>query len=614
MCGIAGWIDFERNLVDEDKIAADMANTMSHRGPDAYGVWLKNHVAFSHRRLIVVDPAGGGQPMTKVWGENEYTIVYNGELYNTEDIRAELKLLGYTFMSYSDTEVLLTSYIEWGPDCLDRLNGIFAFGIWDERNQRLFMARDRMGVKPLFYTVKNGSLIFASEIKGILAHPYIEPVIDETGLAEVLAIGPGRTPGQGVFKGIKELRPGQALIYSRDGLKVWRYWSFKSIPHRDDFETTAAKVRELVVDSVKRQLVSDVPVCTFLSGGLDSSAITAIASKAYRDKGSILDSYSVDYVDNEKYFKSGDFQPDADFMWVDRVSHCLGTNHHKVYISNSDLADALTDAVRIRDLPGMADVDSSLLLFCREIKKGATVALSGECADEIFGGYPWFRMKEALEADTFPWSLSLDERLKVISSGLRERIDFEGYVRDRYKETLNEVPQLEGEGPEEAGRRRLFYLNINWFMQTLLDRKDRMSMASGLEVRVPYCDHRIVEYVWNVPWDMKFHGGREKGLLREALKGILPDDVRLRKKSPYPKTHNPQYTSIVKMKLKSIMDDSASPLLQIVDTGAVNNLIDTGGEYITRPWYGQLMTGPQMMAYLIQVDAWLKENKVIIEV
>lgn len=614
MCGIAGWVDFERDLENEGRVLKDMADVLANRGPDASGLWLTRHAAFSHRRLIVVDPSGGEQPMIKNWEGGQYAIVYNGELYNTEDIRKELKLLGYTFKSYSDTEVLLTSYIAWGPECLGHFNGIFAFGIWDEREQRLFMARDRMGVKPLFYTIKDGSLIFASEIKGVLAHPYVEPAIDEEGLAEVLIMGPGRTPGQGVFKDIRELRPGQAMIYDRDGEKLLQYWSLKSLPHRDDFNTTVERVRELVVDSVKRQLVSDVPVCTFLSGGLDSGAITAIASRQYREEGKRLKTYSVDYIGNEEYFKPGDFQPDADFMWVDRISEYLGTSHHKVYLDNIGLADALQDAVRARDLPGMADVDSSLLLFCREIKKGATVAVSGECADEIFGGYPWFWMKESLDADTFPWALHVDERQGFISPDLREKIDFKGYVDARYRQSISEVPALEGETPQDAARRRLFYLNMNWFMQTLLDRKDRMSMATGLEVRVPFCDHRIVEYVWNIPWEMKFYGGREKGLLRETLKGILPDDVRMRRKSPYPKTHNPQYTNVLEERLKSIMGDKTSPILQLIDTDAVQNLADTGGSYITRPWYGQLMTGPQMMAYLIQLNTWLKDYNVRIEI
>jgi len=609
MCGIAGWIDWERDMTQEKTVLEVMTEKLSPRGPDASGLWFSPHASLGHRRLIVVDPQGGEQPMTRRYGEHTGTITYNGELYNTIELRRELESLGHFFTTHnSDTEVLLKAYQEWGANCLDRFNGIFAFAIWDEATQSLFMARDRLGVKPLFYTQKNSSFLFASELKALLAHPNILPELDEEGLTEIFIMGPARTPGHGIYRGINELKPGHYLVYNRRGIKVQRYWHPLSKVHEDDLEGTATKVYDLLKDTVRRQLVSDVPVCTLLSGGLDSSALTAFAAEFYRENGADrLHTFSVDYRDNERYFQAGTFQPDADARWVDRVAGFLGTEHHKVVIDTPQLVEALTMAVKARDLPGMADVDSSLLLFCREIKKEATVALSGEAADEIFGGYPWFHNPEILNRETFPWVRSLSERLELLSPQLREILRPEEYLQSRYRETIAAVPSLPGENPLEKRRREMFYLNMIWFMTTLLDRKDRMSMACGLEVRVPFCDHRLVEYVWNIPWEIKTCHNREKGILRHALQNTLPGDVLYRKKSPYPKTHHPAYRAAVQKWLLEILDDPASPILPLIDAAAVHALVEKANNSTGQPWFGQLMTYPQFMAYLIQINIWLQE-------
>jgi len=552
--------------------------------------------------------------MTRRRGESLFTVTYNGELYNTLELRRELESLGHAFQTRnSDTEVLLVAYMEWGPECLKRFNGIFAFAIWSEADQSLFLARDRLGVKPLFYSQQGSSFIFGSELKAILAHPAVCPEVDAGGLAEIFVMGPSRTPGHGIYRGISELRPGHCLLYTRKGLRVSRYWMLENLPHIDNLETTAARVRELFVDTVERQLVSDVPVCTLLSGGLDSSAITAVAARAFRRDGiGSLHTYSVDYVGNEKHFKPDHFQPNSDAPWVSRVSDFLGTCHHYIEIDNSDLSDALLPAVMANDLPGMADIDSSLYLFCREIKKDATVALSGESADEIFGGYPWFHDEDALRVNTFPWIRLPRERMRFLSPELVGRIRPEEYVMERYQEALSEVPRLPGEDTLEARMREMFYMNITRFMQTLLDRKDRMSMAVGLEVRVPYCDHRLVEYVWNIPWAMKSCDQMSKGILRRAMSGLLPEEVLTRPKSPYPKTHNPVYLTAVQELLLSILDDPNSPLLPLINVEAVRELVKNGGKVFDRPWFGQLMRGPQYLAYLVQVEAWLRLNHVVV--
>lgn len=611
MCGITGWIDWERDLTQQKHILQAMTKTLTNRGPDTEGTWVSCRAALGHRRLIVVDPAGGAQPMVRNRGESTFVLTYNGELYNTEDIRCELAARGYSFRGHSDTEVLLLSYIEWGESCVDRFNGIYAFAVWEEANEKLFMARDRMGVKPLFYTQRGSAFLYGSELKALLAHPYVEPVVDREGLAEVLALGPNRTPGHGVFKGIREVQPGYCLTLDRSGIRERQYWKLESKPHEDDFETTTNKVRELVLDAFYRQLVSDVPVCTFLSGGLDSSAITAFTANYFKEKNKgPLHTFSVDFEGNAKHFKASHFQPNSDAQWIGRMSDYFNTEHHYVDLSTTDLADSLIPAVLARDLPGMADVDSSLYLFCKEVKKSATVALSGECADEVFGGYPWYHDQDALDSDIFPWMRSMRIRSQVYTQELRDTIRPLEYVTRRYRETLEKVPRLAGEAPEEARRREMFHLNFWWFMQNLLDRKDRMSMATGLEVRVPFCDHRIVEYVWNIPWEMKMWEGREKGILRRALRGLLPDDVLFRKKSPYPKTHNPAYLAIMKERLTEVINDSTAPLLEFIDLRVVRNLLAQEGDVFDKPWFGQLMTGPQLFAFLIQVNTWLKEYKV----
>jgi len=610
MCGIAGWIDNRRDLRNHEEIINKMTGTLVRRGPDAQGIYLKENICLMHRRLIVIDPENGIQPMTIEKGNASYTIVYNGELYNTQELRDELLSFGYRFRGHSDTEVLLTAFVHWGESCLEKLNGIYAFGIWNDTDKTLFLARDRMGVKPLFYYSYPNGIIFGSELKTLLANPLVKPRVDNDGLKEIFLLGPGRTGGNGIIKGVKELKPAEYLVFDpKKELKVRKYWSLKACEHTDDVKTTVEKTRLLITDAVRRQLVSDVPLCCFLSGGLDSSIISKIAADEYLycNKGR-LHTYSVNYADNRRYFEKSIYQPDTDEEYIEMMVNEIGSRHHEVLLYNEDLEKHLEDAVLARDLPGMADVDSSLLLFCREIKKEFTVALSGECADEIFGGYPWYHNRDIVFKNTFPWSHSLDLRLSILKQGLLT--DGEEYVKQQYSDTVNETDILPRDGDFEVRMRQMFMLNLNWFMQTLLDRKDRMSMYSGLEVRVPFCDHRLVEYAYNMPWDIKSLNGREKGIVREAMKGILPDEIIWRKKSPYPKTHNPKYLKAVKSSLQKILDDTGSPIVQLINKQKVKEIIDSDGKALSVPWYGQLMTGPQLMAYLIQVDTWMRIYKI----
>ncbi|AVK50061.1 asparagine synthetase B [Clostridium sp. MF28] len=610
MCGIAGLVNFKKNIVQDKDILNNMIKTLEKRGPDAKGYYISPNVLLGHRRLIVVDPEGGLQPMTKIFEGKKYTLVYNGELYNTEDLRKELKAKGFTFDSYSDTEVLLTSYICWGKDCVNKLIGIFAFGVFDEDKREVFLARDQMGVKPLFYTVHDNTLVFGSEIKTLLADPRVKREIDMEGLTEIFGLGPATIPGSGVFKNIKEIAPANCLLVSGDGnIKKWEYWTVEAKEFHETAEEAIVHARELLIDAVKRQLVGDVPVCTFLSGGLDSSIISAIAAEEFRKQGKKLTTYAINYEDNEKYFKASLFQPTSDEYWSEEMAKFINSDHRKVVLNHSDLAAALRDAVISRDLPGMADIDSSMLLFCKEIRKDFVVGLTGECADEIFGGYPWFTRDEMFYLDTFPWSRFVNDRKAIVNKKLKN-MPLEELVRTQYEKSLSKVPHLDGESKRDYRMREVSYLNLKWFMVQLLTRKDRTSMYNGLEARVPFADIRLVDYAFNLPADVKLYKGREKGLLRAAFEGILPNDIIYRKKSPYPKTHNPVYTDIVCKMITEILEKKSSPIHEIIDEKVVREIILTKGESYKAPWYGQLMTGPQLLAFLIQVNIWLEEYNV----
>ena len=602
MCGISGITDIKRGSKVHICRASEMHSSLKHRGPDESGIYVGKTTILVHSRLTIVDAQNGSQPMAVQINGKKYVMVYNGELYNTSEILTDLKSKGYSIKGHSDTAALLYSYIHYGEKCLEKLNGIFAFAILEENTGDIFMARDRLGVKPMFYAYINEVFVFASEIKGILASGLIKPSVSSKGITEIFMIGPGRTNGQGVFDGIEELCPGECLRYSGGVIKKRRYWDLKVHPHSENEEETAEHVRYLVEDSIKRQLVSDIPVCTFLSGGLDSSIITYVASRELKT----LHTFSVNYTDNDKYFKKSYYQPNSDDSYIGIMSRYCCSSHHPVTLGIDELIEGLYGGVTARDLPGMADVDSSLYLFCKEIKKHNSVALSGECADEIFGGYPWYHNEALYKRECFPWSGNLNDRYSLIRPGLMSHDYAKEYVLHRYYSTVEKAEYLPEDSETDKFMRKMFMLNINWFMQTLLDRKDRMSMANSLEVRVPFCDHRLVEYAYNIPWEIKSTHGREKGILRKAFDGILPAEIIDRKKSPYPKTHNPLYYNKVAEILKGIIEKPSSPLNEITNTARIKEIIADENSFAS-PIYGQLMTKPQVFAYLIQINYWLEK-------
>ncbi|WP_267242594.1 asparagine synthase (glutamine-hydrolyzing) [Streptomyces sp. PR69] len=617
MCGLAGWVNHQRDLTAYEDMAAAMTHTMECRGPDAWGLWTSPHAILGHRRLAIIDLEGGKQPMAAAEDDSLPVITYTGEVYNFRELREELEGLGHRFRTTSDTEVVLRAYVEWGEHFAERLNGIYAFAIWDPRTEELLLVRDRMGVKPLYYyPTADGGLLFASEPKGILAHEDAEAVVDAEGLREIFSIV--KTPGHAVFRGMHEVLPATVMRFGREGLiSTRKYWELAARPHTDGLDATVAHVRELLEDIVERQLVADVTVGTLLSGGLDSSAVTALAAKALAKQGveQPIRAFSVDFKGHEERFESNVQWEDPDTPFAVEVAKHVGAEHIIVELDNADiLDDEVRDTVlRAQDLPvSTGDMEYSLLILCRALKERMTVALSGEAADELFGGYTWFHDKEAVENGSFPWHHPFEKAggigaLRTV--GLWDRLGLDEYVKERYSQALEEVPRLDGESGLEARMREVTYLNLTRWENFLLDRKDRISMAVSLEVRVPFTDHRLVEYVYNTPWAMKTFDGREKSLLRAAMRGVLPDSVLDRKKNPYPSTQDRKYELALRERVEALLTEGA-PVLQIVSEEEVRRLLDVpeGSYNIGGPWSARAV-----LERLIEFNAWVASYGVRVE-
>lgn len=607
MCGISGWVDFERDLRQERGTAQAMADTMACRGPDDGGLWLARHAALGHRRLAIIDIEGGRQPMVvDEDGRPLAVLTYSGEVYNFGELRAELAARGHRFRTRSDTEVVVRAYLEWGEELAARLNGMFAFAIWDVRREELLLVRDRMGIKPLYYQPTPAGVLFGSEPKAILANPLaLPPVVDADGLRELLAFV--KTPEHAIYRGMHEVRPGQLVRVSREGLSRRRYWRLESHEHTDDLDTTVRTVRGLLDDIIERQLISDVPLCSLLSGGLDSSAVTALAARALEEHGAgRIRSFAVDFAGYSENFEPDEMRDTPDMPYVHDVVRHIAPDHSDIVLDSADLMDPAVRAaiLRARDLPtGIGDMDASLYLLFKAIRGHSTVALSGESADEVFGGYRWFHDPETVGADTFPWLATPGITRygglgTLIDESLLRKLDLPAYTAESYRQALAEVPRLPGESGPERRMREIGYLHLTRFVQILLDRKDRMSMAVGLEVRVPFCDHRLVEYVFNAPWSMKTFDGREKSLLRAASADLLPRSVLERRKSPYPSTQDPAYGQALRAEAARLLDQgdvAAAPLIDLEKVRAIlDRPADAGGSRAS-------------LERFLQLNAWLED-------
>ncbi|MEV7012365.1 asparagine synthase (glutamine-hydrolyzing) [Streptosporangium sp. NPDC051022] len=605
MCGFVGWVDFSRDLRDQRDVLEVMTDTMRERGPDDRGTWLGRYVALGHRRLAVIDLEGGAQPMVAETGprRSPVVLVYSGEVYNFRELRARLVGLGHEFVTRSDTEVLLRAYLEWGAGCAELLNGMFAFAVWDGVREEMTLVRDRLGVKPLYYAPGPDGVIFASEPKGILANPGFTPALSAQALPILfnprLAL-PGETPIGGMY----EVKPGHVVRINRQGRHEYPYWRLTSREHTEDLDTTVRTVRELLEDIVERQLVADVPRAAMLSGGLDSSAMAALAARSLARSGEgPLVTYSVKFDGEERDFRPTTLRPERDAPYAMLAAKHIGTDHVEVVLNAAEVAGAVRHARNARDLPSLGQFDTSMYLMFAALRERSTVALSGEAADEVFGGYPWFHDSGTVWRETFPWLGDAPRLADCLAPDLRRELRPAELEADRYATLRARVPRLPGDDRLNERMREVLFFSLHGPLSMLLDRKDRMSMAVGLEVRVPFCDHRLLEYVWNVPWSMKVADGREKSLLRMAVADLLPEEILMRPKSAYPAMHDPAHDNAVYGRVRALLDDPSSPLAGLLDRDRVLEL--AGGRERTMT---HASTAHLLIPFL-EVDAWMREYR-----
>lgn len=605
MSSIAGFFHSNQNFQEHPRLyrpcLEKMNDVQKHRGSADSSIYLDVHCGLAFNQSVSGDPS----PYFCRKNGRLYAVMLDGILYNSDELKHDLSSWNWMFDRGSDAELFLKSFLQYGFDFASRLNGVFSAVILDFSQRECYLYRDFFGTKPLFYTIsKDGTLVFSSEIKGLFCYPGITPKLSSDGLNEIFSLGPARTPGNGVFDGVFEVPPAHCLIAAPEGPYQKPYWRLSCHPHEDDDKTTIEKISFLFQDAVERQMKGTAPFCTFLSGGVDSSLVSAICAKILQKKGERLTTFSFDFSENSRYFQSNAFQPSLDRPYVDQMVSFLDSDHHYLECSQETLAEKLTDSVIAHDLPAMADVDSSMLYFCSLVRQTHTIAMTGECADEIFGGYPWFHKTECLYTDTFPWSMDLRPRQALLRDDFLESLHMEAYIKHAYESSVAQAPLSPDDSDLIVRQKRIAWLNISWFMQTLLNRMDRAAAYSDLDARIPFADRRLVEYLFQIPWEMKAKGGVVKRLLREAGRGMIPDEILFRKKSPYPKTYHPQYEQLLKKKIKEILSDSSSPILSFIDPSKVNTFLSSPSDY-GRPWYGQLMAGPQMLAYLIQINEWL---------
>ena len=601
-----------RELTRQRKeILQQMGKRLMHRGRAEQGIYQSVGCGLVQVSEAVQEKEETKQPMVRVSHGEEAALALDGVLFNARELRLELECRGCHLVGDSDAELLLAGLMEFDPEYIKKVNGVFAFAWWQRRAGRLWLCRDRLGVKPLFYMEAGGQLIFASELKGLQGHPEGLLKINSWSLQQILGIGPARIPESGVYEGVKSVLPGSFLVAEEGALRRENYWKLESRKHTDNYAQTVLRVRELLEDAILRQMrvqgKSKASLATFLSGGLDSSIVTAVCADALKKKGDTLDTYAFEFEGSREFFRSNAFQPSLDSPFADMVVKESKTRHRILTCMNEELMENLYPAMEARDLPGMADVDASLLYFCRVAGENTSLVLTGEGADEIFGGYPWYNRPEAFPDEGFPWSGNVENRRLLLREDAARKLELEEVARQACHDSLMEMPVLAGESKEQIRHRRFTWLTLNWFGATLIERMDRMAMASGLDARMPFLDYRLVEYLWNVPWELKSFGGEPKQLLRDAAKGWIPEAVRTRKKSPYPKTYHPQYQQKLGSLLLARLEDQNARISELVDREKVIRFLKSP-ENVSHPWYGQLMAGPQMLAYLLQADRWLEEH------
>lgn len=595
MSAIGGMTGF----VATQPIIDRMLRAMANRGPDGKGAYCFADSCLLHTNSLDWDPEP--EPIVLDRGKHRFVITFDGILFNRQQLWQELEKLEHLKTGGSDGELMLRLYMAYGEAALEKCNGSFAFAILREPENEVFLARDPMGLRPLYYTQQGDFMAFGSEIKILLAHPEIQPRLDAQGAGELILLGPGIMPDSGVLQGIRQLKPGHFAKVRNGKLELGCYWKLQDRHHTESFEDTARHVRELIKDSVSLQLSCVKSAGSLLSGGLDSSILSALLARHLDRDGHVLQTFSVDYAENDRYFQPDAYQPNQDTEYIRIMQSVLDSHHCWTVLTPEEVLSELEQAMLARDLPGMADVDASLLCFAKQIRQKTAVAFSGECADELFGGYPWY-FEENTPAG-FPWAKNTEQRKALLHPGLQQKEELGDMVEACYAQTLADSHILPDTTPRERYSRQMYQLNIQWFMQTLCRRNDAMGHSAGLLLLTPFCDKRIVEYLYSVPWEQKAYKGREKGLLRYAMEEILPQSILTRKKSPYPKIRHPRYAQMVENCLQPLLQDEKAMLWSIWDRSAV---LDYLASDHSSPWYGQLMRKPQFMGYLLQMDTWLK--------
>lgn len=594
--GFCGYVN-NKNITNDENIS-NMLSTLTNNSKDNCCIYTKNTVALA------------GTPFTLTIDNTTYTIVYNGEVYNLEEIKSDLLEKNYKFLSNNEAEIILLAYIAYGKDMLEKLNGVFSFAIYCKDKDTIFLARDRLGIKPL-YIYNKDLFIFSTEIKAILKHSNVKSAIGKDEICEIFGLGPAHTPGKTFFKDIFEILPGHFATYTKGILTTTCYWDLKTFEVTDSLEDSILNVKKLVTDSLKSQIKSNEPIATMLSGGLDSSVLSYLANNEIKD----LHTFSINYKDNDKDFKESSYQPTKDSDFVKIMQEFLDTKHTEIEITSEELYNALKESMIARDMPGMADVDSAMLVFCKKIyEHGFSTVISGECSDEIFGGYPWYYKEELLNTNTFPWARSTIIRSKILNKNIVNENYLKNYIEQSYIDVAKKVIYNSNDMFENTFRKTC-YTTIKWFMNTLIERTERMSTLSNLNVRVPFADYRIFEYVYNVCAKFKLglidtNHPQEKYLLRKAFDTDLPNSVLYRKKSPFPKTYDPKYLEFLENDIIKIINKSTSPILELIDVNYLYELLETHGKNLKENWFGQLMTYPQTLAYLIQINMWLEEYNI----
>lgn len=599
LCGIFYKSNFHTKTNKERFI--DACNLLEHRGPDDYGFLFNKEHSFGHKRLSIIDVENAKQPMSIL----NHHLIYNGELYNYKELEEKLSLKQDQLEFQSDTLLLLKLLMHYNTDILTSLNGIFGF-VYTFKDEVLIV-RDMFGVKPLYYTIIDQDILVASEIKSLLFYQQ-KAVVDREGLCELLGMGPSHSEGKTLYKGIYEVKPGHYLRFSKEkGLEDYTYYELKAKDFKLSYEETVRTVRALMDQAIHRQMVSDVGISCFLSGGLDSSIISTVMAEEKKN----LDTFSIDYQDNIKDFVPNKYEISSDRDFTKLVSAAIGSQQHNVVIDNQCLVEGLQRVVELKDAPGMTDIDSSMLYLAKRIADTHKVGMSGECADEIFGGYPWFYQKEK-KLNTFPWIRNLDDREEFLTEKWRHKLELKKYVQREYQKAKAEAPLCSSDTKTTIHDRQMSYINMKYFMTNLLDRKDRMTMGASLEVRVPFCDKELVEFLYNVPFKYKYRSKVEKKLLRDAYQGTVIPEVIERKKSPYPKSNSKEYHKMVVELLEKCLEDKGSILYELFDISKIRELMNTDKE-LEVPWYGQLMRKTAFLAYLYQIDYWFKKYNIEIE-